>query len=166
MIALNKSFNKKLVKGFTLLELLIVIAVVGVMASFGVNTFRKSQSAARDANRKSDIGQFRTALEAYANRGSNLYPARDNNGGVAASTVLCTDLGLTNCPVDKKQSTDATFTYRYQSDGGATGGPVGTQYVLWAKLEATTDNWVVCSNGKAGTRAQSGFNVNNGNCPI
>jgi prepilin-type N-terminal cleavage/methylation domain-containing protein len=158
---------KLISKGFTLIELLVVIAIIGILASIATVSFTSIQRQARDTERKSDISQYRTSLETYANSSGGLFPARRNGGGVAASTTLCTDLGLSSCPEDPRNGSDATFIYRYQSDGTASdGNPTATRYVLWGKLEGSTNYWVVCSNGKSGTDPQSGFSVTTGACPI
>lgn len=154
-------------KGFTLIELLIVIGMVAGLATVIMFTYPNAQKRGRDANRKSDISQYRTSLEAYANRADNYYPVHNIPGGARASTTLCGELGLSNCPEDPKNPSDGTFEYRYQSDGtGNSGSPTASQYVMWVKLESSTNYWVICSTGKTGTRAQSGFSVSGGNCPI
>ena len=154
-------------KGFTLIELLVVISVIGVLASLVLVSFGPAQKQARDTQRKSDIGQYKNALEMYAGKGNGLYAARTNASGVVASSTLCTDLEITTCPEDPKNTADATFIYKYQSDGSMSDGTaVATKYVLWAKLENSTNYWVNCSNGKVGTMPQTDFSVSGGICPL
>lgn len=138
-------------KAFTLIELLVVISIIGILAALAMVSFTGPQRQARDAGRKSDLRQYSTSLEEYANKNNGLYPVR---GAVSASSTLCSDLGLTGCPEDPKNASDATFIYRYQSDG--------TYYVLWGKLENVTKTWVVCSSGKVGEVAS----FSGGVCPL
>lgn len=153
-------------RGFTLIELLVVISIIGILAALSVVSFTASQRQARDTNRKSDIKQYQSSLELFANK-NNLYPSRPVAAGVQASTTLCTDLGLSTCPEDPKYSVDNTYTYRYQSNGTVSNGSAtASQYVVWAKLENSPIYFVVCSNGKVGTIAQSLFGVTGGNCPL
>jgi general secretion pathway protein G len=52
-------------KGFTLIELLVVIAIIGILTSLLVANFITAKARARDAQRKSDLAQMRSALELY-----------------------------------------------------------------------------------------------------
>lgn len=52
-------------KGFTLVELLVVMAIIGILSTVAVGAFRVSQIRGRDAQRKSDLKQIANALELY-----------------------------------------------------------------------------------------------------
>jgi prepilin-type N-terminal cleavage/methylation domain-containing protein len=151
--------------GFTLIELLVVISVIGILAALSLVSFSAAQKQARDTQRKSDIKQYQTALEGYANVNNEFYPSRTST--TLASTTLCTDLAMTNCPADPRYGTDSTYAYKYVSDGTGSGTKTAINYVLWSKLESSIYYWVVCSTGKSGTKAQSGWaDPTNGTCPI
>lgn len=55
--------NKK--TGFTLIELLVVISIIGILSSFAVVSLNSARAKARDALRKGDMSQLRTALSIY-----------------------------------------------------------------------------------------------------
>lgn len=57
-------------RGFTIVELLIVIAVMGILLVLGVVNLRSTQVDARDKERSSDIETIATALEAYYMNGT------------------------------------------------------------------------------------------------
>ena len=127
-------------RAFTLIELLVVVAILGLLATFVMFSFQGSQRAALDTKRQSDIRQYQTALEVYANRNNSLYPS---SGTANMSTICTANLNITSCPDDPKAASNGS--YRYQSNGA--------QYIIWAHLEKTNDYFVVCSNGKVGKSA-------------
>lgn len=62
-----KKFASKLIvwrfpTGFTLIEILVVVTLVGMLSAFVVNTAGGSQKRARDGVRKADFGQVSRAL--------------------------------------------------------------------------------------------------------
>lgn len=61
--------------GFTIVELLIVIVIIGILATLVIVTFSGVQQRARDSERKTDINAVAGQLEAfYANKG--YYPPK------------------------------------------------------------------------------------------
>ena len=126
-------------EGFTLLELLIVIVIIGILAVLIVPNLASGPQRARDSQRKSDLRNIKTALETYYN---------DKNGYPAAATV---GADLTNggtylkaLPADPK--TKAAYTYTPAPTSCASGAC--TSYVLQATLENTKDGDI-----KTGTTA-------------
>ncbi len=72
---MTSRINKQ--SGFTIVELLIVIVVIGILAGLVLNTFNGIQARARDDERKTDINAVQGHLEAYhADNGS--YPTTAN----------------------------------------------------------------------------------------
>jgi prepilin-type N-terminal cleavage/methylation domain-containing protein len=59
--------------GFTLIELLVVISIIGLMSSLAVVSLNSARIKARDALRKADMAQMRTALSLYY-MDNNSYP--------------------------------------------------------------------------------------------
>jgi len=135
--------------GFTLIELLVVISVIGILASLLLARFGTAEKSARDARRKSDLNQYRTALENYGIKTGGVYPVRTTVGD-ASSGQPCTTLKgsyLSDCPKDPRQD-GTTYYYRYQTDSQ------GLNYILWAKME-TSNYWYFCANGKAAEKSTS-----------
>lgn len=76
-------------KGFTLVELLVTISIIGVLASITVVSVGNVRQIARDSKRLADIKQMQTALEFFFNQ-TNAYPIEQNlTLGSGAAGVLC-----------------------------------------------------------------------------
>lgn len=83
--------SKSAQKGFTIVELLIVIVVIGILAALVLNTFAGVQKRARDTKRQNSINSLSTQLEAYyTNYGS--YPSA---GVLASNNGLTSDTWIT-----------------------------------------------------------------------
>ena len=132
--------------GFTLIELLVVIAIIGILAALSFVSFTTAQRQARDVGRKSDLKQYQTSLESYANKQSNmLYPSRV---AIIDPSDLCATLGIDNsCPTDPKSP---TYDYSYLSDGSGNPSNDASEFMLWAYIESSQKYFVVCSTGKTG----------------
>lgn len=81
MISLNKRNQ-----GFTIVELLIVIVVIGILALLVITTYSGIQQKARNNTRQANLGAIQTQLEIfYQNNGH--YPSLTNmNTGTNAAT--------------------------------------------------------------------------------
>lgn len=60
------SVSFKIKKGFTLLELLVVISIIGIMATVIMTAMSQSRSKSRDAVIKQDLAKVRTQAALYA----------------------------------------------------------------------------------------------------
>jgi len=72
MISLNKRSQ-----GFTIVELLIVIVVIGILALLVITTYSGIQQKARNAKRQTDVASLQTQLEGY-HTDKGYYPSRTN----------------------------------------------------------------------------------------
>ncbi len=59
-------------KGFTLIELMVVIAIIAILATVVLVSLGSARDAAEDANRSSAISQFRSLSEVFYARSDNL----------------------------------------------------------------------------------------------
>lgn len=78
--------------GFTLVELLVVISIIGILATLVMANLNSARSRARDAQRKSDARSIATALRLYFND-KGYYPSNDSSGNIlgcgSAGTSVC-----------------------------------------------------------------------------
>lgn len=131
--------------GFTLLELLIVIVIIGILAVLIIPNLVSGPQRARDAQRKSDLRNIKTSLETYYND-NNSYPTA---GGVSctpsASTCLGTVLTTGTTPYMKVVPADpkASQNYAYLPTPGSCAAGACTSYTLTTTLENTKDSQAV-----------------------
>lgn len=85
--------EKQLTKGFTVVELLVVITVIGILVSIVLVSWSGYQKRTRDNERKSDMSQLASAFNAYAiqkntymNAGSGCGLNGNGNGWLNAGT--------------------------------------------------------------------------------
>ena len=67
-------------KGFTLIELMIVIAIIAILAAIAIPNFMAARRKARISADKQQLASYATALEVYATDealGDGSYPAAD-----------------------------------------------------------------------------------------
>lgn len=133
-------------KGFTLIEILIVVAIIAILASVVLVGLGPTQQAGRDARRISDLREVQNGLELYFNR-CGFYPgqAAPASGActftaapadwAALTTVLTTSgIGVTNVPNDP--NTNQSYVY---------GSTDGSGYVMGAKLENAANSALTTS---------------------
>lgn len=124
-------------KGFTLIEILIVVAIIAILASVVLVGLGPTQSSGRDARRLSDLRQTMNGLELYYNK-CGYYPgtsvatpcaafaqiSSDGWNGMSAS-LTGSGIGISVVPRDPV----AGHTYFY----GTTAA--GSSYIVAATLE-------------------------------
>lgn len=118
MINLQLSNRFKKMKGFTLLELLVVISIISILVAMGAVAFSTAQTRGRDSKRRSDVQQMQKAFEQYYAQ----------NGTYADCATMATDTMPGGLPTDPKPSHTA---YNTSSACSATG------YCVCALLEDT-----------------------------
>lgn len=108
---MNKKISNQ--KGFTIIELLIVIVVIGILAGLVLNTFRGIQARARDTERQTDINAIATQLEVFHTDNGN-YPLAITDAslfpGLDAEAVVAPNSGetYTYSPVESDGTTTCT----------------------------------------------------------
>ncbi|OGG59609.1 hypothetical protein A3C89_00105 [Candidatus Kaiserbacteria bacterium RIFCSPHIGHO2_02_FULL_50_50] len=112
------SYNSSSVRGFTLIELMVVITIIGLLASSVLVALGNARAKARDARRTADIRQVMTALELYANDNTNGYPQCSGGSSCDLDTLTTLVPGY----IDKLPSDPVaanTYTYWDDSDTAA-----------------------------------------------
>ncbi len=128
--------------GFTMIELLVVIVILGILSVVGLGSFSSSQMKARDSRRKTDIRAIGDALELYYNDYGS-YPLDDDAGQILGCGTIA-EKGLCS-PGTIWQNPENSTTYMVQMPEDPNGGmyfyisPTGTSYQIYAHLENDQD---------------------------
>ena len=152
---MNYTYNKK---GFTLIEILVVIAIIAILVAFISSNFLGARQRAKDVKIKSEFRGMKTALRLFYND-YNIYP------GPAATTTINTFSG---CGVGSPPSTDcltqATCPGMFAAGASCVNVYVkllppasdyawsyrqvssGNDFCLWASLENSSDHEVAKSH--------------------
>jgi len=102
-------------RGFTLIEMLVVISIIAVLAGVGLATFTNAQKKSRDARRMADLEAVRSALEIYrADNPSSGYPDTDYTGLGAILTNYIVPLPSDPFPAPQPQYTYSKVVNGYQ----------------------------------------------------
>lgn len=127
-------------KGFTLIEILIVVAIIAILASIVLVGLGPTQQSGRDARRLSDLHEIQNGLELYYSK-CGYYPggveattpcgafvaanSYNNTGNTVVEALDGSSIGITVLPDDPTSGKH----YFYEVDAA------GDSYVLGATLE-------------------------------
>ena len=98
-------------KGFTLIELMVVIFIVGILAAVAIPIMRGRIDAAKWSEGKSAMGSIRTAARSLIAEKGNSYDFASHNN-------LTTDLGFAAGDLDGKYFTTACYSIVFTNVAG------------------------------------------------
>lgn len=147
------------------MELLIVIVLLGILATLGLSSYKSTQTKSRDAKRKGDMRSIATALEIYYND-KGRFPNDSGDGrimGCGAGDVLeCpwggqfVDANGTQYMANLSKDSSKGRRYFYDVAGG------NQSYQMYVRLENTLDNDVQ-KDGSNNPYAYSGLYCDDSN---
>jgi prepilin-type N-terminal cleavage/methylation domain-containing protein len=117
-------------RGFTLLELLVVISLIGFLMGVGAVSYTKAQKDTRDARRKGDMKAVQNGFEEWYGQNTR-YPQDEGEADTAVIGGL---------PEDPKNSGDYVYTVGYDATDGLA-------YCACGLLEGATGNATALPTG-------------------
>jgi type II secretion system protein G len=162
----QNEFVRSRFDGFTLMELMLVIAIMGILSAIGIGAYTQATLKSRDTERKSDLNQIAKAVEIfnndigrYPNVSSGVMICPQASGSDAAcGTQIYAFLGVEESLYLDKVPTDPVPTRKYvyvpSSDLNS--------FSLFAALENDQDNDVVVDS--TGNKTDWGISCGDKNC--
>jgi type IV pilus assembly protein PilA len=105
-------------RGFTLIEMLVVVVIIGVLAAISIPLYLNYRKGAENKSAQSDVRGAITAVEQYYTENGNVYPPTQN--GVLSTNLTFAVAGGTT----QTATVSPNNTLYYQNNG--------TTYVLCA----------------------------------
>ncbi len=134
-------------KGFTIIELLVVISIIGLLSSIVIVSLNAARATARDKQRISDLAQIQLALKLYQTQNGEFpcenpsncsasVQTQSANGRIGEGNYIDTLLipYIGNVPMDPKGPSP---TYNYYIDPNQICGGNPNQIVIFAKTMET-----------------------------
>ncbi len=151
----SKQLTVNSYKGFTLVELLVVISLIGILATLFLANLNVARERGRDAQRKSDLKNIETALRIYYNDKGN-YPCSNSTFQILGCGIQSTCSSVTLCSwggsfvsgsqtymsVLSKDPLSPSRDYRYaQTDGDSFTLKACLENASDDKCNSTTESW-------------------------
>ncbi len=115
-------------KGFTLVELLVVMLILGLLAAIAIPTFFNQRDKAKDSQAKVSVRTAETAMETYATDNGGAYAGADAAAlhgieatlpaaGAQAPTIAYPGGGVAYTVTVASENTPNTFSISRNTDG-------------------------------------------------
>lgn len=129
-------------EGFTLVELLVVMLILGILAAIAIPSFFNQRDKANDSDAKAQVRTAQTAIETFAT---------DNDGSYTGATV------------DGLQTIETTLNDVADADMTVTVTDAGLGYEI--SVVSSTDNEFEIKRNADGTTVYNCSTADSGGCP-
>ncbi len=127
-------------RGFTLIEILVVVGIISILVSFVTVSFSAAQKKARDVKRRGDLLTLQKCMETYfaANQAYPTISTRLLDGAVLASCDSSNSIAVLD-PINAAYgSPSVNYRYTYTENT-----PINTNYSVTANLEGSSTPFTV-----------------------
>jgi len=128
-------------KGFTLVELMVVILIVGILAAVAIPLMQGRIDKAKWSEANATAGTIRTAVRAYAAE-TSVATAVANVAGTLDTAAIQGYLGFQNSDLEGTYFTAANYTITAVNASG-----IATVSVTGSKAEAPSGTYVLATDG-------------------
>ena len=127
-------FSKQ--SGFSLVELMIVVAIMAILAAIAIPSFLKFQTKAKESEARNNLAAIRTCEESYRAEEDKYLDAGPSPASVpkAETVAWADDAGFTD--IGFEPSGKVRFAYSARM----TGDPLGTHYEAFAEGNLTGED--------------------------
>lgn len=125
---MNIANRKQNESGFTIIEVVLVLAIAGLIFLIVFLALPQLQKSRRDTQRKNDVGRFMAALETYSGNNNGNYPANASQTSTMVSGYLSA-----SGSVFKDPTTGSDYTVSFGNGAGAPGASLTIGTVIYRR---------------------------------
>ncbi len=140
--------------GFTLVELLVVVAIIALLTTIAVAIYADTQSKARDTRRKADIDAIAKTLEVHKSDAGGYQPLKGSYFDPGRGMPKKDSQGILYCLISNPTTTDLPSESGWSTSTCPAGG--WTPVAIDMPAVGTT-SWAVCA------KLENGFTKADGN---
>lgn len=113
------------VKGFSLIELLVVVAIILIITAIAVPNFMRSRMAANEASAAENVRTITTASVVYNTTYQNGFPPSLASLGGSTAPATCNQAILVETDITSAPHQKSGYVFAYAGQGATVTAPVG-----------------------------------------